>query len=166
MSLPAPLPLLVEESSFAEKSRPTSAIRHYEDRTLSPVLILEEDPRPIRGPSAPAKMFGYRVEEDDPIFTSQDLVMMPRLTKTAPAIITQSSNSSLASHFPSLAWSTRLQNTRLADLLKIIQGENRNPRLIWSTTRQELESEYGEEETSSNVFENDIAEIYKLIGKT
>lgn len=152
---------LIEED--LPSSRRASIDRNQSDRSPVENVLFNEE-RPLRGPSAPAVMFMTRLaaadQDLDSIFTSQDLVMLPRYAKTAPPIYAQSNSANISKYFPSMSWSARLQNSRLVDLLKFVQTtDSRGGRMTMSE-----ETEISEAQIIQGLFESDIAEIYKLIG--
>ena len=152
------LPLLTEESAIVEEySRVESEIS---DQMSSPIMMEESAASKVsfRGPSAPAYLFGNRYDSQN-LFGSQDLVIMPRLLKTAPTGLFGTDKTQFNSkHFPSIAWPTRLQNARLSDLLKFVQIESNK------YARPFDESGGYTPHTMHSVFEKEIDDIYKLIG--
>jgi hypothetical protein len=115
-------------------------------------------PPPERLQTAPANLEQWE-DDYDGLFTSQDLVMLPRFTKTAP-VISHPDPATSKNAFPSLAWPIRLQNQRLNDLLKYINGEgNGHIKHAWGPKRETQ----GESESGS-VFEKEINEINRLLG--
>jgi hypothetical protein len=140
-----------------------------ESTPQKPAMYLAEQSRPPRGPSAPANIFTNRIESEiESLFVSQDLVMLPRLTKTAPAAASQLSNpsSEIDPPFPSLSWPIQKQNGRMADLLKLLALQsNEGSRVKQGDSGREGDDYDLAQKTQRSLFDHNIAELYKLIGK-
>jgi hypothetical protein len=131
-----------------------SALLEHNDKFKADYSFATGLERSLR--SAPADVSLPAVDADD--FKSQDLILVSRFTKTAPVSI--SSDKQPSNYFPSISWFSRLQNRRLADLLTFNQSESHAAQGQW---RRDSAAE--QSNRLKNMFDTDIAEIYRLIGK-
>jgi hypothetical protein len=107
--------------------------------------------------SAPAAVYYQKNNCVDPdLFTSNDLVLVSRVTKTAPALKSRLDDE-LASYFPEMSWMVSNQNRRLLDLMNYDESESKS--LAKSENYQVSE----QTEQLRSIFNNDIVEITRLI---
>jgi hypothetical protein len=120
-------------------------------REINDDLYYEPD-RILR--SAPAAVNHKKNYSD--LFSSRDLVLVPRITKTAPAI-----NSPLdddqSFFFPEISWMVSDQNRRLSTLLDHDKIMSR------SLTKSKSDADSGQMDQSKAIFNNNILQITKLI---
>lgn len=119
-------------------------------REINDDLFYEND-RMLR--SAPA---GVNIMNFDPdLFTSRDLVLVPRITKTAPPL--KYNTDECSSFFPEISWMVSNQNRRLADLMDFDKSES-------NISANSLDNSGTDQiDQLKDIFNNDIVEITKLI---
>lgn len=107
--------------------------------------------------SAPAAVYYQKNNHVDPdLFTSNDLVLVPRVTKTAP-MLKSHLDDEVASYFPEMSWMVSNQNRRLLDLMNYDESESK------SVAKSENDRASAQTEELRSIFNNDITEITKLI---
>ena len=106
--------------------------------------------------SAPAIVDSANLKNFDPDpFTSKDLVLVSRITKTAPAIRTDTNDHS--SYFPEMSLMVSHLNRKLADLLNYDHSESNNASVLAGDSfRKQMNN-------LKDVFNSDISEITRLI---
>lgn len=116
--------------------------------------IYYEPERTLR--SAPAAVYLERKVDLDPdLFSSKDLILVPRVTKTAPTDKSQIDEEH-SSYFPEISWMVSNQNRKLSNLMNFDQSESKISANSDNSAAEQIDQ-------LKAIFNQDIIEITKLI---